>query len=572
LRPPVKLIDDDASGERTDKLIRIIDDIYSNLGSVNRVTDIVRETLHIPTSGGGGGIGTISHNSLAGLVDGDPHTQYLYLDGRYGGQSIDGGTVAGDNLTITSTDHETKGHIYFGDTGAFIDFNEADERVGINAATTAAWKLRIHSTSDNEFFCTHQTDDAVGVTFLTYKQRGATTECNDDDEVFSLDNRFLNDNSEYVVGGEYKVVVDDITDTEEDSHIELHVVTAGSFTQILNIYGTYVGPAADGTINLGDSSYQWNNIYLDNQLISTLATGTAPMTIASTTLVTNLNADKVDSCDVIDEDNMASDSDAHIPTQQSVKAYVDAEVGGLSTDHGDLDGLADDDHSQYALLAGRSGGQTQYGGTAASDDYTISSTSNGTKGNIYFGASGAFITFDEANERIGLNASTSSAYKLRILSTSDYEILMTHQTNDADGALIRTYKERGSDTAANDADEVLVIDGMFLNDGTPKTYESAGKIVFQVDDVSDTTEDSHVEIHAMTGGTLTEALTINGDGVEIQGKVGFYGTTPVAQSNAYSVADLSADRSIDCDDSDLNETRNVLGTLITDLQATGIIG
>jgi len=60
--------------------------------------------------------------------------------------------------------------------------------------------------------------------------------------------------------------------------------------------------------------------------------------------------------------------------------------------------------------------------------------------------------------------------------------------------------------------------------------------------------------------------------VEIQGKVGFYGTTPVAQSNAYSVADLSADRSIDCDDSDLNETRNVLGTLITDLQATGIIG
>lgn len=31
---------------------------------------------------------------------------------------------------------------------------------------------------------------------------------------------------------------------------------------------------------------------------------------------------------VLDEDNMASNSDVHVPTQQSVKAYVDSRSGG----------------------------------------------------------------------------------------------------------------------------------------------------------------------------------------------------------------------------------------------------
>ena len=59
-------------------------------------------------------------------------------------------------------------------------------------------------------------------------------------------------------------------------------------------------------------------------------------------------------------------------------------VAGLSgIDHGSqLTGLADDDHTQYVLLAGRSGGQIVRGGTGASDSLTLRSTSNATKGNI----------------------------------------------------------------------------------------------------------------------------------------------------------------------------------------------
>jgi hypothetical protein len=41
----------------------------------------------------------------------------------------------------------------------------------------------------------------------------------------------------------------------------------------------------------------------------------------------------VDTADVIDEDNMASDSPTKVPTQQSVKAYVDAKPGTLLASH-----------------------------------------------------------------------------------------------------------------------------------------------------------------------------------------------------------------------------------------------
>lgn len=54
-------------------------------------------------------------------------------------------------------------------------------------------------------------------------------------------------------------------------------------------------------------------------------------------------------------------------------------IGG---DHGALTGLTDDDHTQYALLAGRSTGQTIIGGTDLGDDLTLNSTSNATKGDV----------------------------------------------------------------------------------------------------------------------------------------------------------------------------------------------
>lgn len=76
----------------------------------------------------------------------------------------------------------------------------------------------------------------------------------------------------------------------------------------------------------------------------------------------------------------------------------------LSTDHGALTGLTDDDHSQYLLLAGRSGGQIVRGGTGASDNLTLRSTSNATKGNI--------LLADEGGNVIVGGGATASRFRL----------------------------------------------------------------------------------------------------------------------------------------------------------------
>lgn len=53
-----------------------------------------------------------------------------------------------------------------------------------------------------------------------------------------------------------------------------------------------------------------------------------------------------------------------------------------NVDHSTLANLLADSHTQYALLAGRSSGQTLVGGTASGGSLTLSSTANGTKGKV----------------------------------------------------------------------------------------------------------------------------------------------------------------------------------------------
>jgi len=61
------------------------------------------------------------------------------------------------------------------------------------------------------------------------------------------------------------------------------------------------------------------------------------------------------------------------------------------TDHTLLSNLSVDSHSQYALLAGRAGGQNLRGGTAASENLRLESTSNSTKGYVLINPSGGNV-------------------------------------------------------------------------------------------------------------------------------------------------------------------------------------
>jgi DNA-binding beta-propeller fold protein YncE len=67
-------------------------------------------------------------------------------------------------------------------------------------------------------------------------------------------------------------------------------------------------------------------------------TGSSNITTTGTVSFGNLTDGAITITAFVDEDNMASDSATLVPTQQSVKAYVDSQIGGLSSS---LSGLTD---------------------------------------------------------------------------------------------------------------------------------------------------------------------------------------------------------------------------------------
>ncbi len=67
--------------------------------------------------------------------------------------------------------------------------------------------------------------------------------------------------------------------------------------------------------------------------------------------------------------------------------------------------ISNDNFTQYALLAGRAGGQTVNGGTAANDNITIDSTSNGTKGFVLLAPTGGSVGIGVASPTRKLDVS-----------------------------------------------------------------------------------------------------------------------------------------------------------------------
>ena len=103
---------------------------------------------------------------------------------------------------------------------------------------------------------------------------------------------------------------------------------------------------------------------------------------------------------------------------------ADLSSGGV-IDHGGLSGLTDDDHPQYFLLAGRSGGQIAIGGTVASNNLTLNSTSNATKGNIIFGSLSAY---SELNDTFGFGVNPpNTSSKIQINTTTTTTLGITIQ-------------------------------------------------------------------------------------------------------------------------------------------------
>ena len=92
-------------------------------------------------------------------------------------------------------------------------------------------------------------------------------------------------------------------------------IDSGSF----GLISSSLVPGIDSKYDLGSSGKEWNDLYIDGTAnIDSLAMGTT---------VTSIK----------DEDNMSSDSNTALATQQSIKKYVDDNAGGGSGGSGNYD-------------------------------------------------------------------------------------------------------------------------------------------------------------------------------------------------------------------------------------------
>ena len=136
-----------------------------------------------------------------------------------------------------------------------------------------------------------------------------------------------------------------------------------------------------------------------------------------------------------------------------------------SVDHNSLTNLAIGDvHTQYALLAGRSGGQTLTGGTASGGNLTLQSTSNSTKGSIIFGTS----VYDETNDRLGIGTANTNN-KLTILTTSTSGGLVISDGNVSNKPSRRIYITDGMNNPTI-AEDYRILDFGFDLDFTSSAY------------------------------------------------------------------------------------------------------
>jgi hypothetical protein len=76
----------------------------------------------------------------ADLLDGLNSTAFAILAGQSGGQTLNGGTAASQNLLLTSTAHATKGKILFGNSA----YDEANNRLGIGL-TSPSYTMHVQN-------------------------------------------------------------------------------------------------------------------------------------------------------------------------------------------------------------------------------------------------------------------------------------------------------------------------------------------------------------------------------------------------------------------------------------------
>jgi hypothetical protein len=145
-----------------------------------------------------------------------------------------------------------------------------------------------------------------------------------------------------------KVVVDDT-----NNQVEVSIDVSGTSTEQFIIKDGVIEPTTDNDIDLGSTTKEFKDLYLDGvAYVDSIAMPTTTVT------------------DILDEDTLSSNSATALATQQSIKAYVDAQVTAQDLDfQGDSGGaLSIDLDSESLTIAGGTGIDTSGSGNTLTVD------------------------------------------------------------------------------------------------------------------------------------------------------------------------------------------------------------
>ncbi len=234
-------------------------------------------------------------------------------------------------------------------------------------------------------------------------------------------------------------------------------------------------PPIEDTIQVSKTTlYKWdeNGDVTCNTLDSGVATGTAPLVVASTTVVANLN------CSFL-EGNAAS------AFMQDLIDDTTPQLGG------NLD--AND--------------KTIFGSAASGGDLTLGSTSHATKGKLLLGAAGASV-YDEVNDRLGLGQATPAA-RLHVEETG---------TAKANLDIMQIVNA----VSAADMDETgtsILFRQFYFFDPTPAVADM-GRLKFNTTtdwQPTASTRDGEFIVEVALDGTLIERLSLTGNNTGFDG-------------------------------------------------------
>jgi hypothetical protein len=288
------------------------------------------------------------HGDFLSGLDGDDHTQYAHLTGRAGGQTLEGGVAASETLTLRSTSNATKGNVVIGSLAAgFLAVDETNRLVGINTAPSLVALAIAGTPIDIGYLITCTPLTSPNNSYFQITALGANSQAG-----FTLN--------------------------QTTNAVEWRVAVVGNANNALRISNTTFGDQLYATIT--------GNLLLSTVHTSDPGTGSHTLIFKDGIVPTGLATDTAGL--------YANDVAGTVHMFAIDEAGNSVDLNTLTNDHGGLGGLSDDDHAQYALLAGRAGGQTLTGGTAASESLVLASTAHATKGAVTTGEAITNLTVD----------------------------------------------------------------------------------------------------------------------------------------------------------------------------------